>query len=94
MTGLMNVTTALTGANILLVGALLYVYGKNLARTRSSFTFGLFLFALLFLVENLFSFYYFATMMPYFVAEVEPFVFFLTVFETLAFVVLNWITWR
>ena len=91
---LMSLTTWLTGANILLLLAILSVYYKNMLKMKSSFTAGLFLFASLFLLQNLVSFYFFFTMMPYFVDAVELHVFILTALQTTAFIILNWITWR
>lgn len=91
---LMGITTILTGVNIILVIGLLWVYLRNLQKMKSMFTLGLVIFASLFLLQNAVSFYFFITMMPYFVNEVESHVFILTFLQTLAFGVMNWITWR
>ena len=94
MAALMNLTTILTGVNILLILSLCYVYLKNLKKAISSFTIGLLIFALLFLIQNIVSFYFFLTMMPYFVNAVELYVFIFSVLQTLAFIILNWITYK
>ena len=94
MSMLMNIATVVNGINILLVLSLLYVYLKNLVKIKSIFTIGLVIFALLFLLQNIISFYFFITMMPYFVNEVESYVFLFSILQTLAFIVLNWITWK
>ncbi len=91
---LMTVTTWLAGINVLLLLSILFVYFKSMIRIKSEFTVGLALFAGLFLVQNLVSFYFFFTMTPYFVNAVETHVFILTILQTLAFAVLNWITWK
>ncbi len=90
----MDVTTALTGISTLLLLGLLYVYYKNLKHIKSKFTIGLFIFALLFLIQNLVSLYYFITMMAYYSAEVEVHVFILTLLQAIGFAVLLKITWE
>ena len=90
----MTLSTYLTGLNIVLILALLYVYVKNMRKIRSLFTSGLVIFALLFLMQDIVSFYFSVTMMPYYVAGVEPYVFSFTLLQTLAFATLNYITWR
>ena len=90
----MNVTTGLTGISSLLLFGLLYVYYKNLKIARSKFTIGLFIFAVLFLIQNLVSLYYYITMMKYYVPEVEIHVFIITLLQTIGFSVLLKITWE
>ena len=91
---LMTISTILTGVNIMLILSLLYVYISNYSKLKSMFTLGLGIFAVLFLIQNVISFYYFVTMMPYYAASVEGFVFAFSLLQTLAFVVLNYITWK
>ena len=94
MAFLMSITAALTGISVLLLLGLLYVYSKNLRRAKSKFTIGLFVFALLFLAQNLVSLYFYLTMMEYYVPAVELHVFIFTVLQTLGFFVLLKITWE
>lgn len=91
---LMSVTTALTGISTLLLIALLLIYAKNLQRIKSNFTIGLFIFAALFLVQNIASLYFYLTMMEYYVPEVAVHVFTLTLLEAIAFLTLLVITWE
>lgn len=91
---LMELTTWITALNILLLLSILWVYSKNLAKVKAPFTMGLALFALLLLVENAVSLYFFVTMMPYFANEVESVVFGLKAIQAVAFAVLNWLTWK
>jgi len=93
MEALMGLTTALTGTSALLLIALLFVYIKNLQKIRSNFTIGLFIFAALFLLQNIVSLYFYLTMMDYYAADVAVHVFILTLLETIAFLVLLVITW-
>lgn len=94
MAMLMNFTTILTLISTLILLALLYVYSKNLKKIKSKFTIGLFIFALLFLIQNLVSLYYYLTMMKYYTPEVEVHVFVLTLLQTIAFLILLKITWE
>ncbi len=83
-----------TGINLLLALALLALYAKIVAKTKSTFTFGLLLFAALFVIQNAVSFYFFTTMMPFFVPEVASYVMVLSILQTAALATLNWITWK
>ncbi len=91
---LMRTTFGLTALNIILLIALGYIYGKNWLKLKTSFTYGLLLFTVLFLLQNLTSFYFYITMIPYFVDMVSLHVFILTLLQTIAFLVLNVISWK
>ena len=91
---LMNACTVLTGISTLLLLGLLFIYYKNLKKIKSNFTIGLFIFALLFLIQNLVSLYYFITMMKYYAPEVEAHVFILTLLQAIGFAILLKITWE
>lgn len=90
----MQLTFGLTTLNILLLFALLYVYGLNWLKLRSAFVSGLVLFTIIFLMQNIMSFYFYVTSMPYFVDMVSMHVFVLTLLQTAAFAVLNIISWK
>lgn len=90
----MNVTTIITAVSTIFLLGLLYVYYKNLRQAKSKFTIGLFLFALLFLIQNLVSLYYYITMMKYYAPEVEAHVFILTLLQAIGFLILLKITWE
>ena len=94
MAMLMEATKWLSVANIMLILSLMYIYGKNHQRIRSGFTTGLLLFTFIFLVQNLVGLYFTATMMPYYVEGVEGYALALTVMQTAAFAVMNYITWK
>jgi len=91
---LMKVITILTAISALLLLGLLYVYYKNLKAAKSKFTIGLFVFALLFLINNIVSLYFYITMKDYYVPAVELQVFILALLQTIAFAVLLKITWE
>ena len=94
MAMLMNVITILTVISTLLLLGLLYVYSKNLKRIKSKFTIGLFIFAVLFLLQNLVSLYFYLTMMEYYAPQVETHVFIFTLLQTIGFGILLKITWE
>ena len=91
---IMKVTATLTGISILPLLGILYVYYKNLRTARSKFTIGLFIFAVLFLIQSLVSLYYYITMMDYYAPDVEVHAFILTLLQTIAFAILLKITWE
>ena len=92
MAMIMNITTTLTAISILALGGLIHVYIQNLKKIKSKFTIGLLVFALLFLIQNLISLYYYLTMMDYYSPEVEVHVFILTLLQTIGFLILLKIT--
>ena len=90
----MNVTTVITAISTIFLLGLLYIYYKNLRNAKSKFTIGLFIFALLFLIQNIVSLYYYITMMEYYAPEVEVHVFIITLLQTIGFGILLKITWE
>ena len=94
MDAIMNITTILTAVSTLSLLGLLYIYIKNLKNIKSKFTIGLMIFAVLFLLQNLVSLYFYFTMIEYFVPQVEVHVFILTLLQTIAFLILLKISWE
>ena len=94
MEAIMMWTHVLMGVSTLALLVLLYIYAKNLQQTKSKFTIGLFIFALLFLIQNAVSLYYYVTMMQYYVADVAVHVFILTLLQTIAFLLLLKLSWE
>ena len=94
MAMLMTLTTILTVLSALILAALLHIYIKNLRKIKSNFTIGLLIFALLFLIQNIVSLYFYLTMMDYYVPEVELHVFIFTLLQTIGFAVLLKLTWE
>jgi len=90
----MQITTILTVISTVLLLGLLYVYLKNLKQAKSKFTIGLFIFGLLFLLQNLVSLYFYFTMNDYYVPQVSTHVFILTLLQTIGFFILLKITWE
>lgn len=84
-----------SGASIGLLLLLLFIYGRNLRQVRSPFAIGLFLFAFLFLVENILSIQYFLQMEAWGVGAYAAWpMLFVGIAEVAAFAVLAWISWE
>lgn len=94
MSVIMEFSKWATVLNLFLIISLIFVYAKNMVKFKTSFTFGLFLFAFLFLVQNAVMLYFFVTMMPYYAAGVEVYTFIFSVLQTVAFLILNFVTWK
>ena len=91
---LMALTTILAAISALILAALSYIYIRNLRKIRSNFTIGLLIFALLFLIQNIVSLYFYLTMMDYYVPAVELHVFIFTLLQTIGFAILLKLTWE
>jgi len=89
-----SLTTIFSIVNLVLIISLLFVYGKNAMKIRSLFTAGLIIFAVLFFIQNAVSLYFMSTMMPYYGPEAESYGLLFTILQTVAFSILNFITWR
>lgn len=94
MEPLLQLTTVISGINAILIISLIAVYIRNLRTIHSSLTLGLLIFAGLFLVENSVSILSYLTMTPYFESSILGYVFTQKILQTLAFITLNWITYR
>jgi hypothetical protein len=91
---IMSITMVLSAASTLMLLVLIYIYYTNFKKIKSSFTLGLMLFALLFLVQNLVSLYYYFTMMEFYVEQVSMHVFVLTLLQAIAFAIMLKLTWE
>ncbi|MDS0283090.1 hypothetical protein [Haloarcula onubensis] len=100
MVGWIDLARAAVGLNVLLLAALIYVWGRNYLQIRSKHTLGLLLFAVLLLGENVFALYFYSLnplLSAWFSTKVpDPAwqaMVSLHVFEVVALAVLAWITW-
>ena len=94
MSTLMYVSVVGASANMLFVGALLFVYGTSYQKMRTGFTLGLLIFAGLFLLHNAITLYSFVTMMPIYAAGVDLQVATFTWVQTVGLGALLVTTWR
>jgi len=79
-----------SAVNVLLLVALLWIYGVSFMKVRAQFTFGLLFFAALFLVQNLISLYAFLTMFMYYAPGVTWIVLSITIVQTAGLGIILW----
>ena len=94
MSMMMILSIGFAGLNTILLLILLTIYFANYKKIKAEFNLGLFLFALVFLIQKITTIIlYITTMMP-FAAQVETAMFILEILQTIAFMVLVWITMK
>jgi hypothetical protein len=89
----MQATFVLTAVNIVLLLLLTYVYGSSWVKMRTSFTAGLLLFTLAFLLQYGVSLYCYLTGIESFVEMAGLNALVVTGLQTVAFAILNIISW-
>ena len=80
--------------NVVLLVALIWVYGNGFRKIRAQFTAGLLFFAGLFLIQNLLALYSFLAMFMYYASDVGGFVLAYTAVQTAGLVVLLFVSIR
>ncbi len=89
---MMLITVALSGANSILLVALLFLYAKIVLKTRAMYATGLLVFALFLLAQNLLAVFSYITMEPFFGEEALPFLSGIGALELISLVVLLRVT--
>lgn len=69
---LMDVAMLFSGLNIVVLVALMYIYGRLAIRSKAVLSFGLVVFALILLTQNILTLFAYYTMEPLFGAETMP----------------------
>ncbi len=90
----MELAIILEAINSLLLLTLLYVYFGNYRQMRSNFTLGLIVFAAFLLLQNLVALYFHLMMVDYYSGAVMQHALVLNSLQTIALVVLNYVTWK
>ena len=80
--------------NVLLLLALLAIYGNSFRKVRAEFTAGLLFFSAFFLVQNLVALYSYIAMFMYFASDVAGLVLIMTIVQTAGLAVLVWMSVR
>ena len=83
---------AVQGINLILLIALLVVYGSNYRRLKMKYTVGLIFFVALFLVETVMALTFNATMVMYYSAEAAFNAMILEVIKAVGFALLLWVS--
>lgn len=92
--GIMNITLGLAIFNIIILVYLAFLHLSHFKRFKSGFTLGLFLFIIVFLIQNITATYFYLTMMKFYADGLELAAFLITSIETIAFLVFTWIARR
>ena len=92
MTPLMQLNFWLAVVNVILLLYLAVIHIKMAKSVKSSFTIGLLLFVLVFLVHNVLATFFYLTMRTLYAPGTELPVLVITSIETIAFAIFAWIT--
>lgn len=92
MTPLMQISFWLSVINIFLLIYLVIVHIRMTQNVKSSFTLGLLMFVLVFLIHNILAAYFYLTMRKLYAPGTELLVFIITFMETIAFVIFTLIS--
>jgi len=87
------ITTIATGITLFCLLLLMFIYIRHLIKVRSKYTVGLVVFALLFLIQNGISLYFFLTSPEIYVGLVGVHMIGITILEAIAFATLVFISW-
>ncbi len=91
---MLDLASAVTVLNIILLVSLAYVYVSNYLRLRSKFALGLAFFSSMFLLQNLFALYCQLVKVEYYSPEITGIVLVLSTLEAVGLAVLAYISWR
>ena len=89
--GLMSITIGLVVLNIVVLLYLFFIQLRIVNKFKSGFAIGLFLFILVFLIENIVSLYFYLTMMHLYAVGTDLPVFVLKALESLALLIYLWL---
>lgn len=92
MVSLMQISFWLSLINVALLVYLVAIHVKMLKSVKSSFTIGLLIFVLIFLLHNILYVYFYLTMMELYANGTDGLVFVITLMETIGFTVFTWIS--
>ena len=92
MNTLMQINFWLAVINVVLLIYLAVVHIRMLVEIKSSFTFGLLMFVLVFLVHNILATYFYIDMRELYASGTELPVLIITSMETIAFLIFMWIS--
>lgn len=93
MGAVMHANVAVVVVNTILLSGLLWLYAGMLRQAATRFTWGLFGFALALWFQNAAQLFFFATMLDFFVADVQPLVLIQNGLALVASVCLLSVTW-
>ena len=89
-----EIVLGLNGVNIILTLVLVAIYAINLRTVKSRMTFGMLLFALMFLIENVMGLYFYNSLMIQGITSITTFHLVVKFLEMLGLLTLLYVTWK
>ena len=85
---------AFSGINVLLTVVLIYIYFRNHKLIKSKMTLGMLFFAVMFLIENALSLYFYNSLLMQGITSITTFHLVVKFFEMIGLLVLLYVTWE
>ena len=89
-----EIVLGISGINILLTLVLIYIYFRNHKLVKSKMTFGMLTFAVMFLIENALSLYFYNSLLVQGITSLTTFHLVVKFFEMIGLLVLLYVTWE
>jgi hypothetical protein len=89
-----EIVLGLNGINVLLTLVLIYIYFRNHRLVKSKMTLGMLFFAVMFLIENALSLYFYNSLLLQGITSITTFHLVVKFFEMIGLLVLLYITWE
>jgi hypothetical protein len=89
-----QVVLAFSGINVFLTVALIYIYFRNHKLVKSKITLGMLFFAVMFLIENALSLYFYNSLLLQGITSITTFHLVVKFFEMIGLLVLLYVTWE
>jgi hypothetical protein len=89
-----EIVLGLNGINILLTVVLVAIYSMNFRTVRSRMTFGMLLFAAMFMIENVMGLYFYNSLLVQGITSITTFHLVVKFLEMLGLLTLLYVTWK
>ena len=89
-----QIVLGLSGINVFLTLVLIYIYFRNHKLVKSNMTMGMLFFAVMFLIENALSLYFYNSLLVQGITSITTFHLVVKFFEMIGLLVLLYVTWK
>jgi hypothetical protein len=89
-----QIVLGLNGINVLLTVVLIYIFFRNHMLVKSKMTLGMLFFAVMFLIENALSLYFYNSLLMQGITSITTFHLVVKFFEMIGLLVLLYVTWE
>ena len=89
-----QIVLGINGINVLLTLVLIYIYFRNHKLVKSKMTLGMLFFAVMFLIENALSLYFYNSLLMQGITSITTFHLVVKFFEMIGLLVLLYVTWE